>query len=379
MFLITGADALNLGRRIGASGRMPYRIFAYLSPRALGDFVLLSMFASSVAELFDDSELTIYYRDDRPYKPMIASCIRNAKRVLTPSDTMPMLPVELFDPLSGAPKMPPDLATLDIRSPDLFLTQSVFREGMLTSLPLMPLAPPPETIDSSDKALMELGLDPERWIATVYWREPGYGFRPKPKPGRDIANPEPYIAAIRHIVENLGGQVVRLGHETSTELPKLNGLIDLAKVPNTEWLQLYAVWISRFMLSSNSGPVSYGPAFNVPTVVTDQLTPLAVYRPHDYVVTQKFAVDGKIYQGLEALDAGLLFRYGADIEQAIMNTAEDLIAAVDEMHASTTNCIGWRGHPDPQPPAQRPNALTMPLPIAVRRDLLIPPSQRPKI
>ncbi len=358
---------------------MPYRIFAYISPRALGDTVLLSMFASSVVELFDDGELVVYYRDDRPYKSMIVSCIRNAKLVLKPSDAMPTLPVELFDWASGGLKMPPGLDTPDVRSPNLILSQTVFREGMLTSLPLMPLAPPPETIDSSDQGLIDLGLDPERWIATVYWKEPGYSFRPKPKPGRDITNPEPYIAAVRHIVENLGGQVVRLGHATSTELPKMPGLVDLAKVPNSEWLQLYAVWISRFMLSSNSGPVSYGPAFNVPTVVTDQLTPLAVYRPHDYIVTQKFTVDGKLYQGLDALDRGLLLRYGAEIEQAIMNTAEDLTAAVDEMYASTANCIGWRGHAEPQPPAERPNKLTMPLPIVIRRELLIPPSQRTKI
>ncbi len=356
---------------------MPYRIFSYISPRALGDVILLCLFTTSVADLFDDADLTVYYRDDRPYKSHVVNCIRNAKRVLRAESESPGLPIETFDGAGWAPKVPAALNTEDIRKVNLVLSQTMFSEGMLNAIPLAVMAPPEDTHETSDNALMELGLDPGKWVATVYWKEPGYTFRPN-ESGREIADPEPYIAAIRHIVENLGGQVVRMGHASPTKLPKLKGLIDLAHVPNSEWLQLYAVWISRFFLSSNSGPVSYGPAFNVPTVVADQLTPLAVYRSHDYIVTQRIIANGKEYQGLDAFAAELMIYYGTNPHRCIHNTAQELIAAVDEMYGSTANCIGWRAHPEPQVPAKRPNKLCMPLPVLVRPQLFVPPSQRPK-
>ena len=354
---------------------MPYRIFSYISPRALGDVVLLSLFASSVAELFDDSELVIYYRDDRPYKAGIVSCIRNAKRVLKPASAGGTLPIELFDMAGWRPSVADELNAPEIRGPNLILSQTVFQEGMLNSIPLATLAPPPEKIDPSDSALMELGLDPERWVATIYWEEPGYGFRPL-EPWREIADPEPYIAVIRHIIENLGGQVVRLGHPSPTALPKMKGLIDLAHVPDSEWLQLYAVWISRFLCSSLSGPLSYGPAFNVPTVVTDQRSCLGVYRAHDYIVTQGRRFGGKILRGQEAFAAGLLYDWGKDPAKYVANTAQELIAAADEMYGITGNCVGWRAHQDPPIPTTRPNKLCMPLPVVARPELFIPPSQR---
>lgn len=357
---------------------MSFRIFSYLSPRALGDAILFALFTNSVADMFDDSDLVVYYREDRPYKAGIASCIRNAKRVLKPSKPGAMLPIELFDTAGWAPKVQPELQTIQVRGPNLILTHTMFAPDMLNSIPLSPLAPPPETISTSNQALMELGLDPARWIATVYWKEPSYLYRPW-EPWREITDPAPYIAAIRHIVDGLGGQVVRLGHPTPTALPNMRGLVDLAHVPNSEWLQLYAVWVSRFMLSSVSGPLSYGTAFNVPTVATDQRTYTSVYQPHDYIITQKRLFGGKAYQGYEAFAAGLLKDWGKDPNKYINNTAEELIAAADEMYNSTVDCTGWRVHRDPPLTGQRPNRLHLPIPEATWPMHFIPPSQRSKV
>lgn len=355
---------------------MPIRIFSYLSPRALGDTIMFALFTSSIAEMFDDSELVVYYRDDRPYKAGIVSCIRNAKRVLNTFKPTAMLPVELFDVAGWAPEVAPELQTVQIRGPNLILTQTMFSEGMLNSIPLATLAPPQRLIAPSNQSLIELGLDPARWIATVYWKEAAYKFRPdEPWRSPDSA---PYIATIRHIIEDLGGQVVKLGHPTPLALPKIKGLIDLAQVPNSHWLQLYAVWVSRFLLSNPSGPLSYGPAFNVPTVVTDQRRSDGVYRPHDYIVTQRCFHDGKSYQGYEAFVAGLVKEWGTDPRDYASNTAQELIAAADEMYNSTTGCTGWRVHPEPMAPTSRPNRVLWPIPSAARPELFIPPSRRPK-
>ncbi|MBX7198249.1 MAG: hypothetical protein K1X51_02625 [Rhodospirillaceae bacterium] len=351
---------------------MPYRIFAYLSPRALGDSITFAWFVSSVAEMFDDSELVVYYRDDRPYKPGIIACIRNTRRVLNPTNAAGMFPIEVFDTASGGPNVPPDLQS--VRGAHLILTHTMFNEGMLNSIPLATLAPPPETVGPSNQSLLDLGLDPGRWIATVYWKEAAYKFRPD-EPWRS-PDPAPYIAAIRHIIEDLGGQVVKLGHPTPTVLPKLKGLVDLAQVPNSHWLQLYAVWVSRFILGNPSGPTSYGPAFNVPTVITDQRRSDGVYRSHDYSVTQKCFLDGKPYQGYDAFAAGLLQHWGTDPRDYAANTAEELCAAADEMYTSTADCPAWRVHQPLAAPAQRPNKLSLPIPSLSRPELFIPPSRR---
>ena len=205
---------------------------------------------------------------------------------------------------------------------------------------------PEKKFASSDQALIDLGLDPSRWIATVYWKEPGYEFR-RFNPVREIVDPAPYIAVIRHIVEELGGQVVRIGHPTDIVIPELPGFIDLAKVENSHWLQMYAVSVSRFMLASASGPSAFGPAFGVPTVLTDHLEVTGVWRPHDYIVTRTFFDSDKSYRQEAAADAGFLDGYVRWFKDPVpgagyhFNTAAELIDAANEMYQSTAACIGW--------------------------------------
>lgn len=98
----------------------------------------------------------------------------------------------------------------------------MLHEGALNSIPLTTLRLPPEQSDESRNALLALGIDPSKWIACIYWKEKGYPFRWEDSK-RIIYDPAPYIAAIRHIIENLGGQVVRLGHPTDVEIPPFPG------------------------------------------------------------------------------------------------------------------------------------------------------------
>jgi putative glycosyltransferase (TIGR04372 family) len=354
-----------------------FRIFAYLSPRTLGDFVAYAQVAASIRDLFDDASLAVYYRDDRPYKKGIVSSIPNANIAFTAPDP---LMIEGFDCHWGRPTHSSAFwETNNLQDTDLFLSGHMMNELMLNSLPIRVLRPHPKQVTINDYKLIANGLDPTRWFATVYWKEDGYNFRSF-HPVRTITDPTPYLKTIAHIVTELGGQVVRLGHPTPTELPKIPGVVDLAKVPGSEYLQMYAVARSRFLLASASGPAAYGPAFGVPTVNTDQNLCLGVWGKNDYVLTQGIVQDGVEYRQFEAFDRGLLF-----VEAIVTprndivyrkNTAEELIAAANEMVRVSEDCPAWRQFVEHSALPNPPNKVSMPLPRNYRRDLVIPPSQR---
>ena len=355
------------------------KIFAHLSARTLGDFAAYALLASSIRELFDDAALYVYFHNDRPYKKAIASCIHNATRVFpVPATSNSTLPIEFFDYMYGRHRLPGSpLEEEPVSDADLILSGRMLTDAMLYSIPITTLRPPSYIAGSSNDALVALGLDPSKWIATVYWKEKGYPFR-RDNPLRMIDDPAPYIAAIRHIIENLGGQVVRLGHPSPTELPKLPGLIDLAKVEASEWLQLYAVSVSRFLMAHQSGPASYGSSLGVPTALTEVHVCQGAWRDHDYMVTWDIIADGKALRQTELFDAGYL-RTDWEPQQVLKfrhNTAAQLIAGADEMFQSTRDCTGWRPPAAPVALQTRPNAISLPIPQGHRRDLLIPPSRR---
>ena len=174
--------------------------------------------------------------------------------------------------------------------------------------------------------------------------------------------------------------MVRLGHPTPTVLPELPGIVDLANVKNSEWLQLYGVAISRFMIASASGPSVYGPAFAVPTAITDLIDCSGVWHEHDYMLTRAFERNGRVYRQQEAYDAGFL-HYGLyENRDFVMtrNTAAELIATAGEMFASTTGCLGWRNFLEETPHVAKPNTVSFPIAQRERPDLMIPPSRRLK-
>lgn len=355
------------------------KIFAHLAARTVGDFAACALLASSIRELFDDAELYVYFHNDRPYKKAIATCIHNAKRMFPVAEASnSTLPIEFFDSMHGRFELPGNALEEELVSDaDLILSGRMLSDAMLYSIPITTLRPPPYKVGPSNDALVALGLDPSQWVATVYWKERGYPFR-RDNPLRMIDDPDPYIAVIRHIIENLGGQVVRLGHPSPTELPKLPGLIDLAKIEASEWLQLYAVSVSRFLIAHQSGPSSYGSCLGVPTAVTEVHVCQGAWRDHDYMVTWSLIADGKTFRQTDLFDAGYLGR-NWEPQQVFKfrhNTAEQLIAAADEMFRSTQDCTGWRPPAAPVGLQTKPNAVSLPIPQGHRRELLIPPSQR---
>ncbi len=349
-----------------------FKIFAHLAPCPLGDFVDHAVLVSSIRAMFEDSELYVHFRNDRPYKRAITMCIPNAKWVYEEQDFGPGLPVGFFNSNHGRPDFGVTMPD-EARAADLILSGSMLNHAMLNSIPTVPLEFPP-ILDSYKPLLCGLGLDPGKWVACVYWKQPGYMYR-RDNAVRDIHDSSPYMETISHIVNDLGGQVVRLGHHKMAQ-PLIKGVVDLAGAPIEA--QIYAATISRFMIASGSGPASFGPAFNVPTAVTDQNLCYGAWNNHDYIVTQSITHGGETLSGFDAFQRGWLFTDWSPKGEVSYerNTAAQLIAVADEMFIATEDCPGWRAN-RPQTIA-RPlsNVLEFPIRRYYRSGLLIPPSQR---
>jgi putative glycosyltransferase (TIGR04372 family) len=362
-----------------------FRITANLAHRTLGDFCSQALFVSSIRDLFDEAKLYVHYTTEfAAWRDDIVGCIPNLYGIIRGQDAEVGVPLTLFN---AAPTMQqPALEDLGARAADLMIAGNMFYEDMFGTIPFGKLRPPDLMAERATAALISLGLDPYKWIATVYWKEWGFLWHREPDRDRDIMDRTPYLAAIRYIIEKLGGQVIRLGHPTpEKEMPKIDGLIDLAAVSidgkGCHWLQTYALAISRFLLTSPSGPQAYGRAFDVPTVTVDAMSYYGRQRDHDYYVTQEYRVKGESFRQLAAYDAGFMtppFPRPPGTE-LIRNSAEQLIEAAHEMYESTSACVGWRDYARVPPRQPRPNAVTFPIPRQpLPRDVFIPPTRRPQ-
>ncbi len=324
---------------------MTFRIFAAICKNTLGDFCHDALVASAVASQFDDAELTVYYRNNRPYKRDILDCIPGITKRLEADEN---LPIDAFGSDSGASEVMPWGSPNDhIRKSNLIFAGDMFVMAVHSDIP-KPYLRIPEAWEGR-KQLTEFGLDPEKWFAVVYWKESGYEFR-KVNKYRDVTNPVPYVAVMNHVLAS-GGQVVRIGHPGTTINP-VAGYFDLTWADNHR-LQMIAVAHARFMLASASGPSSYGPAFGTPTVVTDAIEFDGVWRDRDYLVLRH-----------------LLSREPIKWEQ---NTQAELCAAADEMMASTK--AGWR-EPSEHTRIEPPNRVVLPFQITEPKHLLTAPSKR---
>lgn len=353
-------------------------IFAFLGSRNLGDFAEQVVTAAAVKENLEGYRLAVFYTQDRPYKSQIVSLCPSIDIAL-PGPTGMQFPINVFDVYAGRAAFDnPKLEAFGLNASSIILAGNGLPGMCLPGFAHVPRLrfPEPER-QAKDAELRALGLDPDRWFACVYWREPGYRDRP-PHPLRDILDPAPYMAMIDHIVDDLGGQVIRLGHPTDTRLRDHPDIIDLAKREDSLMTQVAAIARARFFVSSPSGPLTFGPAFGTPTAVTDNIDISGVWNPHDLLLTQAITTpDGRTLRGRAAFDADLLraglARQLVESESGYhyaKNSADELIAVADRLHATSEDTQAWR-RPDEAAAPRAGGELTFPLRQCVRADCLV--------
>ena len=211
---------------------------------------------------------------------------------------------------------------------------------------------PPQIAVDSERQLLALGLDRDKWFTTLHIREDGYrvdGYRsPRsqfPLHPRSVAKVERYVAAIDYIIAK-GGQVVRLGDPTMTQLPPRKGFVDLAQVRNSFLLQAYACSRSRFLLGGDSGPSVIATGFNTPAAAVNMVNaPVPMTVPKNHVLATKgFRLDdGRVVwdrdaESLELMTETAWYERVQRLEELSEN---ELCRVCEVMLARTDGVSGW--------------------------------------
>jgi len=281
------------------------RIFADLNVNTYGDFIALATCVSSIKESLSNAKLTVHFRNNRPYKIPLAECI-NADYFSSFSEHE-LLPIHALGSSSHRVKLKNRFwEENELYKADLVISGDMIKVNMLNSNPFIHLNPPDRTKNKALEFLEKKGLDLSKWYACVYWKEV-YAYRGITH-SRIIHNPQPYIDAINFIIDELNGQVVRIGHFGQSKIAPRKNLIDLTLHENITEIEIHAVNQARFFVGTCSGPMSLAFSFGVPTLACDATNLSGLWDTRHYALTQSYKIndDKKEISQKEAYDLGLL-------------------------------------------------------------------------
>lgn len=361
------------------------KIFAAAIDRTLGDFLTRNIYAAAVKMHFSDARLAFYYRDDRPYKKdLVALNPYIDQRVIVHGDNAAA--IDLFYDAGDRHPLPysVDFRRRGLADPDILLVPSMMIVQDLLRFDRYPTFQIPTDRKAALEArLVELGLNPDRWLCCIYYRQGNFDLRGKTS-YRDVDD-RPFESLARHVVENLGGQVVRLGHSTMRPWDIGRGFVDLSRLKDEFMTQATAVSLARFMISTSSGPGHLPGAFDVPYAITNTLSIWLVWKSSDLILPgHLIGPDGTRVDLRRLVDNGLFNHDStrAMVEQRgfrlVENTSGELCALADMLHGATTDCAGWRRSVPPSPPPP-PNFFGFPQPYRRKVNIVEFPQHWPRI
>jgi putative glycosyltransferase (TIGR04372 family) len=203
----------------------------------------------------------------------------------------------------------------------------------------------PEVLDGEfRRRLLDAGASPDRWIVCFHARQDDYEFRKFREPDRSV-DPHSYFRLADYVIDELGGQVVRLGDPSMTPAPARPHLIDLS-TGSDFLLQAYAVSRCRFAITTDSGMQHVANGLGVPFATTNA-TALDIvldgcgFPPwHD----QHFVLTKEVFAKDAIPDDLSEFGRRTDFNECVMfdNGSRELRAVTDRMMAKTSDCQGWR-------------------------------------
>lgn len=329
-------------------GDRPFAIFAAFLDWNLGDFIARNIYAAAVKMRFERVKLAVYFRDDRPYKQDVLALNPYIDQVIFGTGTQG-LPIEVFHatgrfPIKGTERF----FQAGHAHPDLLLVPSMMMAADLLRFERLPLFAIPENRRQGlESRLVQLGLDPGRWFCCVFYRQPNYAQRGA-APHRDVDD-RTYETLVNWIIDELGGQVVRLGHPEMRRFPERPGYVDLSAVPNEFLLQATAVSRARFMIMTPSGPAMLPGAFRVPCASTNAVDFQGIWHEGDIVLCKHlFDPAGRRVPLTSLLREGTLhqhvFAHKTTREgfRLLDNTAEELKQAARILYERTADTSSWR-------------------------------------
>jgi putative glycosyltransferase (TIGR04372 family) len=326
----------------------PFRIFAAFLDWNLGDFIARNIYAAAVRMCFKRAKLTVYFRDDRPYKQDVLALNPYIDQVVFGTGTHG-LPLEVFHatgrfPIRGTERF----FQAGHAQPDLLLVPSMMMAADLLRFDRLPLfAIPKDKQKGQEGRLIQMGLDPEKWFCCVFYRQASYTHR-GPAPHRDVDD-RPYETLIDWIIDELGGQVVRLGHPEMRRFADRPGFVDLSAVPNDFFLQAAAISRARFMIATPSGPSMLPGVFRVPCALTNALDFQGALNDSDVVLCKHlFDPAGQRVPLASLLREGALHQHvfarktTREGFRLLDNTTDELKQAARILFARTADTPSWR-------------------------------------
>ena len=209
----------------------------------------------------------------------------------------------------------------------------------------VPLGFSDKTVAHCKAKLVGLGINPDRPFVTVHCRESGYwarnGDRTHSTKNARIAD---YIPAINFLI-TAGFQVIRLGDPSMAKLPPREGVIDYAHtVAKDDFVDLYLLKHSAFMICTCSGPFAVAAMFHTPILATNYIpVHLLPFAAHDRILLKKLRRkdNGNLLSLQEMLDLPfgeftyyMMERRGLEV---VDNTPEEIVHAVQTMVAQLQN------------------------------------------
>ena len=358
-------DDPNLHWNVGKYKARPVQICGNINTKSYGDFASGLFYINTVANHFDHRIVSLIYKNDMAFKRHLVRLLP-ADAVVKIPENDPLPSLEMFN--ASTPIVGPELkewCKVGLNKPDLFISERMAINPMLCTFDhLAHLKVPDDMATEGEAGLLSHGLKPDRWFCTVHCREPGFGDKENAPNFRDCS-PETFYAATVHIIRQLGGQVVRMGHPGMTPFPAMNGLVDLSVEAENSLLQIVAVSRSRFMLSGDSGPSALADAMHVPLAITNSVS---YWYCNDRLVSRTVDLvtpEGKVLNQEALLAAGM---HKLHLRAAVKSGKgykvhqpgpEEVIRLINYVYEATADTNGWR-KPDPPDVYKRPNCLVWP-------------------
>lgn len=221
---------------------------------------------------------------------------------------------------------------------------------------------PPELRPDLDQRLIDLGVDPTRWIAGIHTRHnSSYRSFSDTNYLRDVRGAT-YSKLADYIIDVLGGQVVWMGHPTMSVPTRRNGVVDLSK--ESMDLQYRATAASRYFIGCDSGPAMVAAGFKVPTLKSNSIYDSGVWNAHDVMLPKNIlTADGKVLSFSKLWEKNhvhwLKSVWQAENFVILDNTIEQLCFCVDLLHGRTSDIQGWRPHRAPYQSSRPPDAFPL--------------------
>ena len=322
-----------------------FTILGIVGFRAVGDFIIALTACVYAKKKIRNSALLIYAHDDRPYKnDILKLCPHIDDYVMA---TGPGIPMAWFDvSLTNPNAAPKEFAEAGFPHANLVLTPAMiadlFDHSRIEYFRCLVI---PEGLDGElHQRLLDAGASPDRWIVCLHARQDNYEFRNFREPDRSI-DPDSYFQLADYVIDELGGQVVRLGDPSMTPAPAKPHLIDLSR-GNNFLLQAYAVSRCRFAVTTDSGMQHVANGLGVPFATTNVtmldflLDGFGFPAWHD----QHLVLTKKVFAKDAVPDNSSEFGAMTDFNECLMfdNGLQELRAVADHMMARTDDCQGWR-------------------------------------